>query len=635
MFLLLSLCFSMPRIHQRKTTRGLIPHEVMKVAAEEVLSGSPIRLVAQRYGIPKSTLQRNALKLKSNKEAHLIPNYSNARVFSDAFEETLAKYLIDCSNMFYGLTPTDAKRLAYELADRNKLPMPKSWKENKTAGKEWLFHFMTRHPELSLRQPEATSLARASSFNRENVSLFFDHLENLLLKINASGFSIYNLDESGCTTVQKVPKTIAPKGQKQVGQITSQERGELVTIVGIVSAAGLPIPPVFIFPRINFKDCMTTGVSEGVLGLASGNGWMKNDKFIRVLEHFIHHARPTSNKPVILILDNHRSHLSVEALEFAKEKHVHVLTLPPHTSNKTQPLDRTVFGPFKTHFNAAANALMMKRPGKNITIYDMGMLMDQAWLKAATPENIKAGFQASGIWPFNRETFSDIDFLPAQVTDRELPHPPTTEEDQRSIQGPSTSKAITPEDIRGYPKAPPRKLQSGHKRGKSMAATSTPELDRIRKASKKNRSADLVPARKELFESDSEEEIEIHLDDNSDVESIESTPCATDSADLILGEIQDVAVGDFVLVKFETKKSVSFYIGIVLNEQDEDGDIEVEFLRKSGKMEGRFIRPNVPDLSSVALTNVKLKLTRDSSGTTKRTQHIFAFKVNLSSLNVL
>ncbi|GFR80196.1 tigger transposable element-derived protein [Elysia marginata] len=112
------------------------------------------------------------------------------------------------------------------------------------------------------------------------------------------------------------------------------------------------------------KDYMMIGASKGSLGLAAGNGWMNSDLFPKVLEHFVFFIHPTEEKQVILILDNHKSHLSLEALEFAKKKCIHILTLPPHTSHKTQPLDRTVFGPLKTYFNAAANALMLQHPGK-------------------------------------------------------------------------------------------------------------------------------------------------------------------------------------------------------------------------------------------------------------------------------
>ena len=64
---------------------------------------------------------------------------------------------------------------------------------------------------------------------------------------------VYNVDESGIT-VQSVPKVIAEKCTKQVGQITAQERGTLVTVFCCTNAAGQALPPAMIFPRVNFID---------------------------------------------------------------------------------------------------------------------------------------------------------------------------------------------------------------------------------------------------------------------------------------------------------------------------------------------------------------------------------------------
>lgn len=72
-------------------------------------------------------------------------------------------------------------------------------------------------------------------------------------KTELTGTRIYNLDESGITTVQKVPKIVSEKGAEQVGQVTSQERGELITICGVISASGRALPPVIIFPRRTLK----------------------------------------------------------------------------------------------------------------------------------------------------------------------------------------------------------------------------------------------------------------------------------------------------------------------------------------------------------------------------------------------
>jgi len=42
---------------------------------------------------------------------------------------------------------------------------------------------------------------------------------------------IFNCDETDCTTVQCPKQVVTEQGRKQVGSITSSERGELVTVV--------------------------------------------------------------------------------------------------------------------------------------------------------------------------------------------------------------------------------------------------------------------------------------------------------------------------------------------------------------------------------------------------------------------
>jgi hypothetical protein len=44
--------------------------------------------------------------------------------------------------------------------------------ETKTAGYDWLNCFLRRNPELSVRQAEGLSLARAHGMDRKNVEIF-------------------------------------------------------------------------------------------------------------------------------------------------------------------------------------------------------------------------------------------------------------------------------------------------------------------------------------------------------------------------------------------------------------------------------------------------------------------------------
>ena len=56
------------------------------------------------------------------------------------------------------------------------------------------------------------------------------------------------MDETGVTTIRKPNRIVGKCGTKQIGAITSAERGTLITVVGTISASGNSIPPYFIFP---------------------------------------------------------------------------------------------------------------------------------------------------------------------------------------------------------------------------------------------------------------------------------------------------------------------------------------------------------------------------------------------------
>lgn len=66
--------------------------------------------------------------------------------------------------------------------------------------------------------PESTSAARAKAFNKQQISKYFDLLENALTEINYDPTKMYSMDESGFSTVpSKNCRIFAVKWRKQLG----------------------------------------------------------------------------------------------------------------------------------------------------------------------------------------------------------------------------------------------------------------------------------------------------------------------------------------------------------------------------------------------------------------------------------
>ena len=195
-----------------------------------------LNAVSRLFSFPKPTLKRHLDD--KNQYAKDGRKYSGLpQVLSEELDTLLVRHIINLDAMLFGITRQDLRYVAFQLAEKNGL----SHAFNATkmmAGDHWYYTFLKRHPELSLRQPDATSIARTCGFNRKAVSDFFDLLEDVIGKSKLTGARIFNMDESGLTSVQKPGKVISVKGKKQVGGLPSGERGSTTTIVCCASGAG-------------------------------------------------------------------------------------------------------------------------------------------------------------------------------------------------------------------------------------------------------------------------------------------------------------------------------------------------------------------------------------------------------------
>ncbi|XP_055633786.1 uncharacterized protein LOC129774111 [Toxorhynchites rutilus septentrionalis] len=258
------------------------------------------------------------------------------------------------------------------------------------AGKAWLSNFLKRNPKLSFRKPEATSAAQARGFNKPAVSAFYDLLEEALKDPKLMPDRVLNGDES---VPPKKSKVAALKGKKQVGGITSVERGETATAVMCMSATGQHLPPFFIFLRMRMHEALKKGASRGSKFACNASGYMTVEIFNEWFDHFLEHVKPSEDSPALLIIDGHSSH--TKNLAFTEKA--------------------------RANFVKEVERFLQQNPGKVVSQYDVAELMKPAFIKAATTEISENGFEKTRIWPFDRNIFSDDVFAPATVTDQPDP----------------------------------------------------------------------------------------------------------------------------------------------------------------------------------------------------------------------
>lgn len=505
--------------YKRKSQQQSWDTVAMQGAIDAVKNGMPWQTAATTYNVPRNTLKRRVLNKNTDATGTTKVMGHYRAVFSEEQEQELVNHLLHLEVRFFGITVADLRKLAYELAERNGIPNTFNH-ENKMAGKDWVTGFRKRHPEIALRKPELTSAARAQAFNITNVTRFFDILEDVQKSHLYPPHRVYNVDETGLLTVQsKSSKVFAFKGRRQVGSLSSAERGVLSTFVVCMSAGGSYIPPFVIFPRERMKQELQDGAPPGTGFACHSSGWMQSDIFTQWFNHFLKYAKPSEDDPVLLILDGHATHTkNLDFIEKARSSHTTVVCLPPHCSHKLQPLDVAFMGPFNTYYVQSIERFLRNNPGRVVTQYQVSRLLGEAFLKAAMPAIAINGFKKCGIVPLNRDVFTESDFVAAETTEISvvpLDTCPPAQEQQELLQAesqelsslprpttrrpttlhstshgnpqpstsfptspgnpqPSTSFAVSPKEILPIPKANIVKRQSKRKRGSAAVLTSSP-----------------------------------------------------------------------------------------------------------------------------------------------------------------
>lgn len=410
---------------------------------------------SKAFQVPRSTLKDYVKKPAEELQKLLDVPLGRKPILPPQLEYELVEYCLLMDKSYYGLTARCVKQMAFQLAIRNNIRHPFS-NEKKSAGRKWLRLFFKRHPALSLRKPQPLSLARIKGFSRENVQQFFTVLKPELERVNFSATRVFNVDETGVTSVQhKSVRVVCLKGKREIHKLSSAEKGRLVTIVACMSASGNYVPPMLVFPRKRMKQELLDGAPPGSIACCHTSGWIQTDLFTQWMAHFISYVKPTKEDPVVLILDGHTTHTrNIDVIDLARESGVSLVCLPPHSSDRMQPLDKTFMKTFKTYYAQEIENWLSAHPFRAVTVYQIGQLIGKAYVKTATMGVAMQGFKVTGIFPYNPNIFTVADFLEHEQTVREEgEQQPENPQQPKSPQQQSQEAPITvsPRDIQPIP----------------------------------------------------------------------------------------------------------------------------------------------------------------------------------------
>ncbi|KAG2009463.1 hypothetical protein CC2G_015312 [Coprinopsis cinerea AmutBmut pab1-1] len=298
----------------------------------------------------------------------------------------------------------------------------------KLPGKNWDARWCERN-DISRTVASGLDPKRAQNFRPENVNEFFD----LLLGLNEQFGQIppqhiFNMDEKGVQLgggrkgsgkIWAFPRFLDRKYRYTI----QNDNLEMGTIHECVSAAGETVPVSFVIKgdgRVPTPDSIK--YTFGSIS-TSENGWTDNEIatrwFKEVFVPFAMSKRVDNTKPIILIMDGHESHESRQLKNLVYEMMdtvtIIILCFPSKCTHKMQPLDVVVFSPLQRKWKAHVDNLAAK--GYRLTRYSLVNEYLAIRATTVTPDLIKESFRKTGIYPYNRNVFTDADFAPNQAFD--------------------------------------------------------------------------------------------------------------------------------------------------------------------------------------------------------------------------
>jgi hypothetical protein len=253
--------------------------------------------------------------------------------------------------------------------------------------------------------------------NRERVENFFLRFSELFER---DPRLIWNADETQLNAAKRF-KVICERNQLPL--VTVLENVPHLTGMVTISGGGVVLEPLIILKNLqNLRDL--ADYETDCYFATSTNGWMTKDLWVyyallfctQISQYRLRLPEELREATMLLIVDGHKSRISVLAAVIFVLNNIDVLVLPPHTSHLLQMYDVGVAPALKVAFKNELEKRVQKLAGAppGEKLQQMRIALVESFLDAlrrgATNGNIKSGFRMSGVAPLDPMKAIDSQF---------------------------------------------------------------------------------------------------------------------------------------------------------------------------------------------------------------------------------
>lgn len=324
-------------------------------------------------------------------------------------ERKISDWAITIAKCGFPISKTDlmeaVAKIATDTGKSNSFP-------NGKPGIRWYKGFLKRHPEISQREAEGINKARAL-ITEESIRSWFCSLRKYLEDNNFQDVlddpnRMFNGDESGFSLCPKTGKVLGPKGWKNLYVIKSGKEKENITVLITFNASGAICPPLVVFPYVRPPKALIENVPRNWVVGKSDSGWMTGEVFFEYISNDFNSWLERNNikRPILLLIDGHKSHMTLPLSQFCAQHDIILYALPPNTTHILQPADVSVFKPMKQEWkNTVKN--WQKRPENSnqiVTKINFCKVFEETLQNTQMQSHVVKGFRKCGLYPFNPDS---------------------------------------------------------------------------------------------------------------------------------------------------------------------------------------------------------------------------------------